>query len=166
MKFTKILIFNLIIYSQIPVRAQTFQDTLPRMSNLDGAIQYSYLNVNVLDTFNISTANTVGDGYYGWPGDSYISRTFLSFDILNIQTEINGYILTGASLQADLIYTSSNNNGGLFPQFFNKPVGLVPCVVDHINIGNELDIDDYTAGDLGDSQTLHYNLGIFINSPE
>ncbi|NIR63151.1 MAG: T9SS type A sorting domain-containing protein, partial [Aliifodinibius sp.] len=59
---------------------------------------------------------------------------------------------------------TGNSQSGVYP-IWNVPGGdTLFCILDHINYGNSLDLGDFTAGDPGDPQTLHTNIGIISDN--
>ena len=50
-----------------------------------------------------------------------------------------------------------------YPLFYGVEL---PCIMDHIDYGYELDVSDWTKGDPGDPGTLHTNIGIISDSAE
>jgi hypothetical protein len=140
--------------------SQTIQDTIFSSSDLDGEIRYVY-NTNPGDYYVYLNNNYcfVGDGYYWWPDESYIARSYVSFDISSVSLTINQYQLDNIQLYIYQSYSTGNNVEWIFPIFYNKPIQWTPCIMDHIIYGDTLDTTDFTAGDPNDLNTLYSNIG-------
>ena len=140
--------------------SQTIQDTIFSSSDLDGEIRYVY-NTNPGDYYVYLNNNYcfVGDGYYWWPDESYIARSYVSFDISSVSLTINQYQLDNIQLYIYQSYSTGNNVEWIFPIFYNKPIQWTPCIMDHIIYGDTLDTTDFTAGDPYDVNTLSSNIG-------
>jgi len=108
----------------------------------------------------------VGDGYFYWPSDAYSVRGYISFDISSVPLLFEQFILTNVELSLFQYRSIGNDIDDEFPSFYNLPPDSVPCVVDHIDYGDSLDVNDYTAGDLNDPGTLESIVGILSISPE
>ena len=75
------------------------------------------------------------------------------------------YELQNAEIFVEQFYSVGNDNGEQFPIWnIYPPPDTTGCIVDHINYGNQLDVGDWTAGDPGDSQTLHSNIGVISDN--
>ena len=52
-------------------------------------------------------------------------------------------------------------------EYWDVPGGdTIFCILDHIDIGDSFSPDDWTAGDIGDPQTLASNIGIISTTPD
>lgn len=152
----KYLIFLILIYP-FNLSSQVTTDTLWSVPELDGGIDYR-------PGSGIFTMSTTSGGFY--PGDGFdiflqeegFTREYLSFNISNLTfynaDSINNIILW--LYQHDEI---GNDQLGVYP-IWNVAGGDTHfCVLDHVNYGNSLDLSDWTAGNLGDPQTLKSNIG-------
>ncbi|MGD8782696.1 MAG: T9SS type A sorting domain-containing protein [Ignavibacteria bacterium] len=156
----KVIILGLFITSilQINLNAETIIDTLYSIPYLDGGISYNYNN-------NQYFVNTGDYGFYagdyGWSSWGW-GKSYLTFLLPEIP---EGYELVHAEISVDQCESWGNNDPGIFPIWDVNPLpDTTACIVDHIDYGDALDLADWTAGDLGDPQTLASNIGIISDN--
>ena len=138
--------------------ADTIIDTLYSIPYLDGGILYNWDN----HTYSSNSSDT----YFSCGDYAFIifgtGRGYLSFELSDIPED---YELQNAEIFVEQFYSVGNDNGGQFPICnIYPPPDTTGCIVDHINYGNQLDVGDWTAGDPGDSQTLHSNIGVISDN--
>jgi len=150
---------SLLLFAKyVSLNADTIIETLYSIPYLDGGVTYDWDNGQYYyltgDTFF-----SVGD--YGW--DHFATaRGYLSFELPEIP---DGYILQNAEIFIDQYHAIGNGVALVFPIWDVSPQpDTTGCVVDHIDYGNQLNADDWTAGDPGDSQTLHSNIGVISDN--
>ncbi len=138
--------------------AETIIDTLYSIPYLDGCISYNYNN----NQYFINTGDSsflCGD--YGWSSWGWV-RSYLAFYLPDIP---NGFELQKAEIFVDQYQSWGNNYPNIFPIWDILPLpDTTECIVDHIDYGDALDLADWTAGDLGDPQTLTSNIGIISDN--
>ena len=167
MRLTKIfLILAFYIFYFIfifTLSADTIIDSVYADPILDGAIHFSQ-NTQSLEVNNWIPGMDAGDA-----GESMIAsdpnsyaRSYVSFQLLEIQ---DGYELD--SVYVRLYQYNSIGDGDIFgnqepfPLFYGQEL---PCIMDHIDYGNQLDFSDWTKGNPGDPGTLHTNIGCISNN--
>lgn len=141
---------------------QTTYDTLSIVPDMSGGINY-YHQYNTLVPSAGAGAFGAGD-YWGWTSmQDHTLRSYLTFDIstwLNIEESIISIKL--------LIYlwrSSGNDITGPLPIWDVDGGDTLNLVLDHIDIGNFVDVGDWSAGDPGDTQTIESNAAIVTTSP-
>jgi len=158
---TIITITMMFVMSSLSLISQdTIIDTVYSTPELDGEISYTY-NIDQFWISSTSPSMFCGDywnglyDYYGW------GRGFLSFYLPDIPP---GYNLIDAYVN---VYQSFAEGNGeyQFPvwDIYPQP-DTIECILDHIDYGNSLDLNDWTAGDTDDPQTLHSNIGIISDN--
>ncbi|MFO7896599.1 MAG: T9SS type A sorting domain-containing protein [Candidatus Cloacimonadales bacterium] len=155
----KIMIFLLILscFSYL-IAQETIIDTLYSIPDLDGDIVYDWNSGNY-STLIYDTCITVGD-YGSWDIGTF--RGYLAFNLPEIP---DGYELISATIYVDQYFSAGNSELDIFPIWdVTPPPDTLGCIVDHINYGNQLNIDDWTAGDIGDPQTITSNIGELSNN--
>lgn len=109
----------------------------------------------------------VGDVYYAVvtpPDYETPVRGYLSFNLDSLPDTITVNI---ATLRVYQYYSYGNSIKGLYPQWTGIPGGdTLYCLLDHINYGPSIDTLDWTAGDIGDLQTLTSRFGIISSTPD
>lgn len=150
-------LFSLFIINH-SLSADTIIDTVYSSPELDGGISYTWDN-NTYWPNSSDTYFACGDWAFiafGW------DRGYLSFSLPDIPED---YELQNAEIFVEQFYSVGNDNGGQFPIWnIYPPPDTTGCIVDHIDYGNSLDVGDWTAGDPGDSQTLHSNIGVISDN--
>ena len=153
---TMFILISLLLFSLL--HSDTIIDTLYSIPELDGGISYNW-NSN---TYYPNTGDTFfycGDyafTSFGW------GRGFLSYELPEIPTD---YELHSAEIFVLQYESIGNDEGDVFPIWNTiPPPDTTGCVVDHIDYGDWLDLDDWTAGDPGDTQTLHTNIGVISDN--
>lgn len=144
---------------------QNIQDTILSTPELDGHIMYDY-DDNTWETVNNEYNIFVGDNYLDWPSNTYTYRGYLSFNINGILPDSDNYSINSIILNVYMSIAVGNGEIDSFPQFYDIPSDSNLCLLDHIDYGTELSIDDWESGDLGNTNTIHSNIGIFVNSSE
>ncbi|MBL7013608.1 MAG: T9SS type A sorting domain-containing protein [Candidatus Marinimicrobia bacterium] len=150
-----------VIIAIVCLQAQSMNDTLYSVGELDGDIHYWY-NQNWYLISNGSLDLIIGDGT-DWDGYLNYSRAFISFDISQYNDPDS---IESAFIGLYQFYSRGNDTVGAFPTFFNRPTGLVPCIFDHVIYGDSLEWEDWEAGDLGHPNTISSNIGFISNTPD
>jgi len=157
----KSIIFLILLLSAF-LFAQVITDTLWSVPQLDGGISYRPAS-------GIFTMGTNSFGFY--PGDGFdlflqqevFSRGYLSFNIYSFSIP-NSINILSAVIGIYQLRSVGNDQLNIFP-IWNVSCGDTHfCVLDHINYGSYLDLGDWTAGDPGDPQTLHTNIGVISSN--
>jgi len=169
MKYTKILLilafsFFYFIFT-FTLSADTIIDSVYADPVLDGTIKFSQ-NTQSLEVNNWIPSMGAGDA-----GESLIAsdpnsydRAYVSFQLLEIP---EGYELD--SVYVRLYQYNSIGDGDIwgnqepYPLFYGEEL---PCIMDHIDYGNQLDVSDWTKGDPGDTGTIQTNIGTISDSGE
>lgn len=136
--------------------AQTQIDTIYSTPSLDGQISlYERLNEKYATT--IYDGITAGDHYNFCEGVMALSRAYLDFDLSTLSDSCR---VINATFWIYQEMVHGNSNEGVYP-IWDIPGGdTLLCMVDHITYGDILDTLDWSAGDVGDPQTLHPKIGI------
>ncbi len=161
-KIILLLIFSL--FSIILTHAQeTIVDSIYTTWELDGTIFYrestQQLEVNVV-TGNLY-AGDIGLGPNADPNSRY--RSFISFELPIIPDD---YSIDSVLVRLKQYHSYGNGEQGIFPIWNVAGGDTMFCVMDHIDYGNNLDINDWTAGDIDDPQTLTSNIGIISDNSD
>jgi hypothetical protein len=133
-------------------------------SNLDGEIWVGVQEVpnNTKEAFTNFPHFTVGD-FWNWIAfrESY-TRAYLSFPIDSIPIPLRKVtIIDTAILYVYQFSIHGNDTTGYYPKWTGIPGGdTLLCIIDHIMYGDTLDTLDWTAGDIGDPQTLNSRIGV------
>ncbi|MFZ0389489.1 MAG: T9SS type A sorting domain-containing protein [Calditrichia bacterium] len=157
----KSIIFLILLLSAF-LFAQVITDTLWSVPELDGSIGYRPSS----GIFSMSTNSfqfIPGDGFDLFLQQEVYARSYLSFNpsSISISDSINILSAVIGIYQYEAI---GNSQLHTFP-VWNVACGDTHfCVLDHINYGSYLDLGDWTAGDPGDPQTLHTNIGVISNN--
>ena len=135
---------------------QTQIDTIYSTPSLDGTIfLYKYLNEKNVDAIGYRIA--AGDCYSFFEGVMALCRAYLDFDLSTLSDScrvINAIFW----IYQDMVH--GNSQEGVYP-IWDIPGGdTLFCKLDHITYGATLDTLDWSAGDVGDPQTLHPKIGI------
>lgn len=144
--------------------AQTLTDTLWSVPQLDGEIAFRPAS----GIFNMSTSSPnfyPGDGFDFFLYEEVFSRAYLCFDLGNL---FFSDTLTISNVTIGIYQVEATGNGqpGVYP-IWNVAGGDTHfCVLDHIDYGSILNLGDFTAGDPGDPQTLHANIGIISDNAD
>ncbi len=163
MKYQKstIIIFLIVIISTNKAQ-QTTYDTLSIVPDMSGRINY-YHQFNILFPSVGAGMFSAGD-YWGWTSQQeHTWRSYLTFDIsawLNIEESI-----ISIKLLIYLYESRGNDIVGTLPIWDVDGGDTLNLVLDHIDIGNFVDIGDWSAGDPGDPQTIESNAAIVTTTP-
>lgn len=129
----------------------TIIDTLYSIPELDGDISLSVYSDDSHVGFNVPIFS-VGDGFDPFETDIPYSRFFFSF-LPPIIPE--GYILANATFNIYQLGCRGDGQEGVYP-IFNFESGDVypPCLIDHINYGETLELEDFDSATLHQEQTI------------
>ena len=153
-----LILVTVFVFSGSILYSDTIIDTLYSIQNLDGGISYDW-DENIFFYNTGDTAFEVGDS--GWNG-YYTHRGYLSYELPDVP---EGFNLQQAEIFIEQYYSIGNGEGGIFPIWNVNPLpDTTGCIADHINYGNQLTPEDWTAGDPEDPQTLHSNIGVFSDN--
>lgn len=151
-------IISLLVLTPCILFSQGATDTLWSVPQLDGGIDFR----PVSGIFSMSTNSQLfspGDGYDVLLEMEVFTREYLAFD-LNMLSNQDTSAIVQAIIGVYQLHEVGNNQPNIYP-IWNLAGGDTHfCVLDHINYGFSLDLGDWTAGDPGDPQTLHTNVGI------
>ncbi len=145
--------------------ADTIIDSVYADPILDGIIHFSQ-NTQSLEVNNWMYdmgAGDAGESLMASDPNSY-SRSYISFELPDIPED---YVLD--SVYVRIYQYRSVGDGDIignqepYPLFYGQEL---PCIMDHIDYGYQLDPLDWTKGDPGDPGTLHTNIGIISDSAE
>ena len=157
-----VLLISLLVIGTLQLTADTLIDSVYATPELDGYIFFSQ-NFQSLEVNNWMYCFSVGDlGESLIASDpNSITRSYVSFYLPEIPA---GYELDSAYVR--LYQYSSYGDGDVygnqepFPLFYGQEL---PCIMDHIDYGDMLDVSDWTIGDAGESGTLQSNIGCISN---
>ncbi|MCK4312109.1 MAG: T9SS type A sorting domain-containing protein [Candidatus Cloacimonetes bacterium] len=157
-----ILVFSL--FSLVFIHAQeTMIDSVYSSALLDGTIFYRE-STQQLEISTISGNLFAGDTGLGPNADPNSRwRSYISFELPIIP---EGYSIDSVLVRLFQFISYGNGEQGVFPVWNVAGGDTMYCIMDHIDYGNTLDSVDWTAGDPGDPQTLHTNIGVISDSPE
>jgi hypothetical protein len=155
MKLKALFILVYILFSLVFIYAQeTIVDTIfaagPPLTGEISNFNYNYeLQVDFL-------ALIMGDTGMPWIPPyvpNAVFKMYLTFllDSLNIESELDSIKLR---LWTHENYLVGNDIWGEWPVWDVPGGDTIKCCVDHVDFGNYLDVNDWTAGDYGDPQTL------------
>ncbi len=159
---SKFLLYSILIISLVLLfsllHSDTIIDTLYSIPYLDGDITYDWDT----HTFFYNKGDSFFPrGDYGFI-DFATSRGYLSFELPDIP---EGYELQHAEIFVHQFFSVGNDVEGQFPIWdIIPPPDTTGCIVDHIDYSNQLDVEDWTAGDPGDPQTLNSNIGVISDN--
>jgi len=157
---TMFIIITLLLFAVL--HSDTIIDTVYSTPELDGSITYLY-NDNSYWISTVPTTLGCGDGWGGLIESYWWERGYVSFPLPDIP---EGYNIETASFHIYQLDAYGNDLGG-YPIWDVNPLpDTTDCVLDHIDYGNQLNVDDWTAGNPGDTQTLHTNIGIISDNAE
>lgn len=155
-------IFFLIYISPCVMFAQVITDTLWSVPSLDGMIAYRP-GSGIFNIVNYVNSFDVGDGFDYFFQEEVFDRSYISFDLSPLPVNdslavihANIFLYQATAIGNDMLNT--------YPIWNIAGGDTHFCVLDHIDYGNSLNIGDWTAGDPGDPQTLHTNIGILSNN--
>ena len=147
-----ILILSLLIFNSLIICAQeTIIDTLYGIPELDGGISYNiYWGTYGLDTtYGVYSA---GDAYDNFDGGVFYSRMFLSFPLPEIP---ENYSLSCATMSVYQQACTGNGEYWVYPIFdIGDETFEPPCLIEHIDYGNNLDISDFNLSTLHPADTI------------
>ncbi len=157
-KIIILLLISLLLIGTIQLTADTIIDSVYATLELDGDILFrqSIQDFLVFSNFYAMCAGDLGESLIASDPNS-IFRSYISFYLPEIP---DGYELDSAYVR--LYQYSSVGDGDVygnqepFPLFYGQEL---PCIVDHINYGDMLDVSDWTKGDTGDQGTLQSDIG-------
>jgi hypothetical protein len=153
-----VLLISLLFIGIVQLTANTIIDSIYATPELDGDILFrqSIQNFIVFTNYYAMCAGDLGTSLIE-PDPNSIFRSYISFYLPEIP----------ASYELDSTYVrlyqySSCGDGDVygnqepFPLFYGEEL---PCIMDHIDYGDMLDISDWTKGDTGEPGTLQSNIG-------
>lgn len=142
--------------------SQGATDTLWSVPQLDGTICYRP-GSGIFNMSTFSSGFSPGDGFDLILGEEVFCRDYLAFDLSSLSNSDTSSIIE-IIIGIYQINAWGNDMPHTYP-IWNMAGGDTHfCVLDHIDYGNSLDLGDWTAGDLGDPQTLHTNIGIISDN--
>jgi len=147
------------------MNAQPINDTLTSISSLGGTITYYYESdyYLILGSFETASAGDILGGFVD--EDVAFARSFITFDLSDLPIiEDSLIVVSSASIHLYQNISRGNHESGVFPIWDTPGGDTMFCILDHIDIGNQFTLDDWTAGDYTDSQTLTSNIGIISST--
>ena len=152
-----VLLISLLI-GTVQLTADTIIDSVYATPELDGDIIFSQ-NDQICYVNNWMYDMGVGDS-----GESLVAsdpnsiiRSYVSFELPQLPV---GYELDSVYIRLYQFYSVGDGNiFGIqepYPLFYGEEL---PCIMDHIDYGDMLDISDWTIGDAGDPGTLQSDIG-------
>ena len=147
-----ILILSFLILNSLIICAQeTIIDTLYGIPELDGGISYNiYWGTYGLDT--VYGGHYAGDEYDNFDGGVFYSRIFLSFPLPELP---NNYFLDSANIYMYQYYSKGNDEYEVYPIFtIEDETFEPPCLIEHLDYGNSLDVSDFNLSALHLADTL------------
>jgi len=153
--FIFLMLFPIILNAQLITKTDTIYST----PELDGSViqnkQNDFYDKKRAVFWTASLA--VGDWGDMIEGGMNLYRSYLDFNLSQLPDTIK---IQCVKLLIYQHFTAGNYNIGQYPQWDIPGGDTLFCVIDHIIYGDSLDTLDWTAGDIGDPQTLHHNIGI------
>jgi len=138
-------------------------DTLWGEQFVEGGISHYGYN-NTLQAFSPVGEFMPGDGVDLIHGGENYNREYLSFNLDSLPDTIT---VISAYLRLYQYDSYGNDSNGIFPNWTGIPGGdTMSCIIDHINYGAALDTMDWTAGDIGDPQTITNCIGPISTTPD
>lgn len=142
----------ILIFSCSVCFSQTKIDTICSEPKLDGSITF----YTIASSFFVNTnEGVVGVGDFIADSPGY-ERAYLCFDISKIAIGIS---IEQAKIEIHQYLSYGDGVSDRFPQWQVPGGDTMFCIVDHIVYGDTLDITDWSAGDIGDAQTIASNIG-------
>lgn len=155
-------IIFLLVLTPCILFSQGATDTLWSVPQLDGTICYRP-GSGIFNMSTFSSGFSPGDGFDLILGEEVFCRDYLAFDLSSLSNSDSSSIIE-IIIGIYQINAWGNDMPHTYP-IWNMAGGDTHfCVLDHIDYGNSLDLGDWTAGDLGDPQTLHTNIGIISDN--
>lgn len=143
--------------------ADTIIDSVYANVQLDGSLFFRQSIQQVVLYLWVIGAGDTGESLIASDPNS-IFRGYISFELPQIP---EGYVLD--SVYVRLYQYASIGDGDIignqepYPLFYGQEL---PCIMDHIDYGYQLDPSDWTKGDPGDPGTIHTNIGVISDSAE
>ena len=146
-----IILSFLILNSLICFAQETIIDTLYGIPELDGGISYNiYWGTYGLDT--TYGVYSTGDEYDNWDGGVIYSRMFLCFPLPDVP---ENYELGSAYIYIYQHYSEGNDAYWVYPIFtIGDETFEPPCLIEHIDYGNSLDVSDFNLTALHPADTI------------
>ncbi|MBS3742448.1 MAG: T9SS type A sorting domain-containing protein [Candidatus Cloacimonetes bacterium] len=160
-----ILFVILFITIQMQVQADTIIDTVYAIGPLTGTLNYS---VNYQSVFFNDFEIVVGDLGEPMttpppPDPNSSMRGYISFELPEIPQD---YSLSSSYIRFYQKFCWGNSTFNVFPIWNVAGGDTMFCIMDHIDYGDYIDPEDWSAGDPGDPQTLCSNIGVISDSAE
>jgi hypothetical protein len=135
-------IFALIMIIPVLCCSQAYQDTSYVIPSISGGINFSQQQ-DIIQVFTNQEGYGCGDGWDWFIGYYYASNSYISFNII---TPLQGYHVQNVSIYLHLFSMEANDILGLYP-IFNTSTGQYepPCLIEHIDYGNVLSIQDINS---------------------
>ena len=159
-----LLIFLLIVFVFATLNAQdTIIDSVYSDPYLDGYITYwRYSNwYQVVTNYYGMTVGDTGVGFIDPPESNSVMRSYTSFDLPEIP---ENHTVDSVYVRLYQALCRGNNNWHEFPVWDIAGGDAVRCILNHIDYGDELDVGDWTKGDIGNPYTYENNAGIVTES--
>jgi len=143
----KNIIYYVVSLLTVATASQSAVDTLYSEPAVDGEISQLNMFLNGDTAKSASTSYSdiiVGDWWQMVPdGNENWNRGYFSFDISTLSAAIQIAVIRIYQFES-----IGNSTSGIFPTLDSN------CLLDHIAYGDTLDTLDWTAGDIGDPQTI------------
>ena len=158
----KNIIITLFLCLLFATASHAVVDTLYSEPGVDGKV--FTIEGGGLLTNGTETYFQVGDRFEFITAYEQTFRGYLSFYIDSLPETITIY---NAILMVNQYNSYGNNTIGVFPQWNGIPGGdTLYCLLDHIDYGPSIDTLDWTAGDIGDPQTIQSRFGVISSTPD
>jgi len=142
--------------------ADTIVDSVYSDPILDGYLRYSQ-NSNSISVNNSMYEFKAGDGEGSWvtPDHNSYIRGFISFDLPEIP---EGFHVDSVYVRLYQYYSTGNGYDDYFPEWDVSGGDTIKCIMSHVDYGEELDVEDWESGDVGNINTINDNIGIVTDS--
>jgi hypothetical protein len=159
----KRLILCGVFYLMLIPNGYALVDTLWGEQFIEGSIGHYGYN-NLLEAVSPVNGFAPGDGVDLIHGGENYERSYLSFNLDSLPDTIT---VISATLRLCQLRSTGNDTFGVWPKWTGVPGGdTMSCIIDHINYGALLDTLDWTAGDIGDPQTITNCFGPISTTPD
>ncbi len=115
----------------------------------------------------IGNSSFVGDSWSTeFPPRKVSGRLYLSINLDQLGWAPDSILIDSAFLYIYQDLSYGNDSLGAFPVFDIPDGDTVRCVLDHIDYGDSLELEEWTVGDPGMAGTLESNMALVSNSPD
>jgi len=125
---------------------------------ISGHYHYSF-DHNIIQILTIGDGYGCGDGWDSFDTYFYAAHSFQSFNIL---TPLDGYHIRTITVNYYIMLMIGNDTLNTYPIFNTPNLTYQPaCILDHVNYGNNIDVNDYNTPNLHSPEILldSYTIG-------